>query len=313
MQFSIECKCASAECNLCGGKGFIPSKDLLFVDMVEGVSYKVTGPYSDEFAFTEAHVKRGPDTLSFTFISQDETNGVQSQSPEIRLVVIKIELLGLLQSIGVKYGIPENESEFFIKHLVDHQDLNKYELSELVEAIGVGMEEAVTTGCLREWDAKYGTNLRYMVSILPNSEWPVVERDYAELCGYVVNRMNHENVTLLWALREFEKDRRNARGLSVFDILARSVKTIEQLERDIMRRMKPVLPSKLGSDYVEIDFLEAMDLFVLGRGVYVEWDTLKRIQKDNWCELNINHLQRGKWFINISESSYQDSTVPVKH
>ncbi|MGO4695582.1 hypothetical protein AB4Z50_15020 [Paenibacillus sp. 2TAB26] len=251
MKFSIVCQCTGVGCNLCEGTGFIPSTDLHFADLKEGVSYKVIGPYSDEFSFAEAYIKRGTDTLSFTFTSQDEANGGQSQNAELRIVVFKIELLGLLRNIGIKYGIPENESEFLIKHLVDYQDLDVYQVSDLVEVIGVGIEEAEMTGNLREWDSKYGTTLRCMVSILPKSEWSV-DLDYAELCGYIVDRMNRDNVTLLWALREFEKDRSNARGVSVLDILVRSVKTLGQLERDIMLKMKPVQPFILSKKHKEV-------------------------------------------------------------
>ncbi|MCF2941533.1 hypothetical protein L1N85_24655 [Paenibacillus alkaliterrae] len=282
------------------------STNLHFVDLKEGVSYSVKGPYSDEYSFLEARISRGPDTLSVIFIEPDET-GARSENSQIRTLVFKIELLTVLRNMGERYGVPENEAEFFISFLLEHSNFDAYNLDDLVESIGVGIEEAAMSGCFREWDAKYGTNLRYMVSTMLDSEW-YADRAYAELCGYAANRMRNENVSLTWALRQFEKDSQNARGYSVFDILTLSVKTIDQLERDVLRLMKPALPSKFGPNYQEIDLLEAIELFVHGEAVYVEWDTLHRVQKNNWCELNINHLQRGKWFVKNSDSSFQEST-----
>jgi hypothetical protein len=47
----------------------------------------------------------------------------------------------------------------------------------------------------------------------------------------------------------------------------------------------------------EVTLPEAMEHFLQGRSVYVEWERKHLVQKDTWCELNINHLQRGKWFV----------------
>lgn len=303
MKYSTVCNCACEGCNLCGGTGFVPSPNLNFVDLKEGVTYSVKEPFSDEYSFLEARIRRGPDTLSVTFIEPDET-GARSENSQIRTLVFKIELLTVLRNMGERYGVPENEAEFFISFLLEHSDFDVYNLDDLVESIAIGIEQADGFGCIREWDAKYGTNLRYMVSTMPDSEWST-DGDYAALCEYAANQISTENVSLTWALRQFEKDGHNARGYSVFDILTLSVKTIDQLESDVLNLMKPALPSKFGTNYREIDLPEAMKRFVRGEEVFVEWDTLHRVQKNTWCELNVNHLQRGKWFVKIGDSSIQ--------
>jgi hypothetical protein len=48
---------------------------------------------------------------------------------------------------------------------------------------------------------------------------------------------------------------------------------------------------------VEVTLPEAMEHFLQGRRVYVDWERRHLIEKDNWCEININDLQRGNWFV----------------
>jgi hypothetical protein len=53
----------------------------------------------------------------------------------------------------------------------------------------------------------------------------------------------------------------------------------------------------------EVTLPEAMELFLQGRRIYVDWERRHLIKKDLWCELNINHLQRGKWFVEQTTDS----------
>jgi hypothetical protein len=58
---------------------------------------------------------------------------------------------------------------------------------------------------------------------------------------------------------------------------------------------------QLQKEYLPCDLPTAMTAFMNGKTVLVDWDCLITVKKDKWCELNINHLQRGQWYIKVSE------------
>ncbi|WP_054943599.1 hypothetical protein [Paenibacillus ihuae] len=125
-----------------------------------------------------------------------------------------------------------------------------------------------------------------------------VVREYEELCNYAARLMSEENITFTWALLQFEQ---TARPHRVLEVLTGAVKTTEQLERDVRRLIWADKPCKLGSEFREIDLVEAMKLFMEDIPVYVEWEKLQLVKKSTWCEMNVNHLQAGKWYVKVNQ------------
>ena len=79
---------------------------------------------------------------------------------------------------------------------------------------------------------------------------------------------------------------------------------MQELERDVLLHIHPERPCNLGPDFREIGLTAAMNLFLVGEPVYVDWDYLRRVEKDKWSEFNINHLQRGKWYFKKSSETH---------
>ncbi|MGU3473110.1 hypothetical protein ACLBWT_18430 [Paenibacillus sp. D51F] len=286
-KFTILCSCSQATCPQCGGRGVIAIGNITFKEMQEGILYSVKGPYYDSYSFDDVQLKRDADTLTVAFVENEE-------AADKLTVVFKLPLLDALRENGEKLKPMCVESESLIGYLMENPNMDEYDLDTLVEIIGLGVEQAESCACLRQFDAKWGTSFSKMVSRTPDSPFPI-DREYVDLCKFAAELIEEEGVTFHWALRRYEE----TGGCTVLEVLSGAGKTFDQLERDVSRLRQKETTCKLGPDFREIDLVEAMKLFKEGIPVYVDWERVHRVTKGTWCELNVNHLQHGQWFVEL--------------
>lgn len=272
-------------------------EELWLLEMEDGVVYVMAKPYMGDYPYAEGRLIKEGDTLTVTFIANEGEDAVAEQ----KTIVFQIQLLRMLQENSDKLIAVRNESEFFLDFLKNNPEIEGYTLSTLIETVAFELYEANGWGTLRAFDSKFATNYSSMVTCLP-ADTHAVDRVYDELCRFAANLIAEKSVTLTWALRQYEWD--NPKQGSVLEILAGAVKTYSELERDIL----VLLPAattlhESGYEFIEISLQAAMTLFTAGDTVYVNWDNLRCVEKDRWVELNVNHLQHGKWYMRVKRDA----------
>lgn len=221
-KYSIPCSCnQDTSCQFCGGSRSVPTGNITLKEMATDVVYSVKAPYADFFNFDEVLLQRvKEDTLRVTLRNSDDAQETS--------VIFPLDLLTQLRKNADRLLTMEIECDSLIEFLVDNPNPEDFDLDILAEIIGVGVEQAVNSGCLRLLDSKWGMSLSGNVAAFPAVSFGI-EHEYQKLCRHAAELMKEEGVTLHWALRNYE----TKSCYTVLDILTDAVKPMDQLAADV--------------------------------------------------------------------------------
>jgi hypothetical protein len=171
----------------------------------------------------ECMLKKWDDrNLSCTFFYLDG-NGELSEHSTFQTINFQLELLVEMRKMKSRYL----EIDDFVEHLRNYRLIERYDLATLANIVALGIHDAVYNNHLREHDKKHGTSLRSFISVHTIIEKTDV-RNYSKLLRFVANEIRSGQVTMNWALLQFEKEC----GLSVIQVLFDAEKSFEQFAAD---------------------------------------------------------------------------------
>jgi hypothetical protein len=223
LKYSCDCICngTQSDCSDCYGRNVIPIGNISFAEMRFGTFY-VVKIYDSKIG--ECMLKKTDDRhVSCTFFYLDR-NGELSVHSEIQTISFPLELLDELRKMQADYLEVDN----LVEHLRNYRLLEKYDLETLANTVAIGIHEAVFGNRLLDYDQKHGTSLCSYITAQPTFQ-EASDKYYRKLLLFVAKEMKSGRVTLIGALRQFEKEKD---GSSVIQVLLDAEKTFDQFLRE---------------------------------------------------------------------------------
>lgn len=273
--------------------------NIFFRELQAGFTYVMKNPFVGDYPHAEARLTLFSDSISVTLIGLNEEDAAD-ESKGTTTITFKLELLQLLRENGNNLIKLENESEWFVDFLMKNPDNGGFDLETLIEVIAFELINSDSCGCLRTFDSTYGTSYQQLVTSSAVGAFRADDA-YIVLCNFAARIVIEEKVTISYALRQFELQQGGFRSYTVAEILYLAYRTLKQLEQDVQKLIRAVIPCKLGPEYRDIDFEEAMTLLLEGKNVYVViLNDVIKLKKANFSKLDRSHLYYGLWYSRVN-------------
>ncbi|AGA59980.1 hypothetical protein Theco_3976 (plasmid) [Thermobacillus composti KWC4] len=199
-----------------------PIEDIRLSEMEENILYSVEVKRVDWLG--ECKLKKWADCLSVSFVLFDE-KGKLSENSEVQTIVFRLALLDELKRIDK----PDKCIEDIVAYLRAFPNLAAYHLSDFSEFVAPHIYDIVYFNKLRIYDHKHGTFLRSLVRAFPAPDLTQFQNVYQLMVKEVGNHIEREKVTVMWALREFEK----RYGWTAIEVLLDAEKSWDDFTGDI--------------------------------------------------------------------------------
>lgn len=204
----------------------VPIEDIRLATMKENVLYSVkVKDYGPDW-LGECKLKKWADCLSFSLVLLDQHGNVSEHS-EVQTIVIRLAFLRELAQIEK----PGQDIEELVAYLRAFPNFDAYRLSTLACHVAPRLYDVFYFNKLQWHDQKYGTFLRSFVPAFPTPDLSKYQNRYHLMAKEVSDRIASDNVTVMWALREFE----SRYGWTAIEILLDAERSWDDLLHDINR------------------------------------------------------------------------------